>query len=352
MEIIDTFQCLISFQDQDNYSHKANLQFTTTKINLILNTQCFEIEISYKLQLKWKCEENKLISMHFQQFTIQAGNEDLLKFKKHLDCQTTYIGIREIYDNVILIQQKDNAKICSLKSKLDGKMYICKCYKKQEVEKYKIYEQLVILRKLGDFKNVAQIIDFYESSNSYYFIFEQMNRIHYSSLSHEDIQSMMFVYSILYQDILCCVKMLILNHVFHSQINLSNIVIDNDMNCKLAGFEHAELLNEKNAIYNSLMLTMVGHIMIKLYQINNLYRYQYNSKNKQQIFIPDYGNSLVQGLLETDLNQQINIEQALSHEYFEYFDYNSSPMMQQQIVPKLKSFITQQSLSLPIESNI
>lgn len=52
------------------------------------------------------------------------------------------------------------------------------------------------------------------------------------------------------------------------------------MNCKLAGFEHAELLNEKNAIYNSLMLTMVGHIMIKLYQINNLYRYQYNSKNK------------------------------------------------------------------------
>jgi len=59
--------------------------------------------------------------------------------------------------------------------------------------------------------------------------------------------------------------MLILNHVFHSQINLSNIVIDNDMNCKLAGFEHAELLNEENTLYNSLMLTMVGHVMIKLY---------------------------------------------------------------------------------------
>lgn len=37
------------------------------------------------------------------------------------------------------------------------------------------------------------------------------------------------------------------------------------MNCKLMGFEYAELLNEENTLSNSLMLTMVGHIMIKLY---------------------------------------------------------------------------------------
>ncbi|CAD8181130.1 unnamed protein product [Paramecium octaurelia] len=194
MEIIHAFQCLISFQQQEHHQHKAHLQFTDNKINLLLNTQCFEIEISYKLKLKWKCQDSKLTSIHFQQFTIQADNEDLLKLKKHLDCSATYVGIREIYDNVILIQQTDFAKICSLKNKLDGKKYFCKCYKKAEVEKYKIYEQLVIQRKLGDFKNVAQIIDFYESSNSYYFIYEQMKRIHYHSLSHEDIQSMMIFY--------------------------------------------------------------------------------------------------------------------------------------------------------------
>ncbi|CAD8167504.1 unnamed protein product [Paramecium pentaurelia] len=294
--------------------------------------------------LKWKCQENKLISLNFQQITIQAGNEDLLILKKHLDCKTTYVGIRDIYDNVILIQELGIAKTCKVKSKLDGKMYICKCYKKQEVEKYKIYEQLVILRKLIDFKNVAQLNDFYESSNSYYLIFEQMNKIHYHSFCHEDIQSMMFVYQILNQDILCCIKMLISNRIFHSQITLQNILIDKNMNYKLSGFEHAELLSEDNPIFNSLMLNMAGKMMIKLYQ--------YNSINKELISIPDYGNSLIQGLLEIKLDQQINIEQALSHQYFEYFDYNSSPMKQQQIIPKLKSFITQQSLSSPIDSNI
>ncbi|CAD8165875.1 unnamed protein product [Paramecium octaurelia] len=293
--------------------------------------------------LKWKCQENKLISLHFQQINIQAGNEDLLILKKHLDCKATYVGIREIYDNVIIIQQSGIAKTCTLKSKLDEKMYFCKCYKKQQVEKYKIYEQLIILRKLVDFKNVARLIDFFESSNSYYLIFEEMSRVHYHSLSHEDIQSMMFVYQIIYQDILCCIKVLISNRIFHSQITLQNILIDKDQNCRLVGFDHAEQLTEENAVLNSLMLTMAGNAMIKLYQ--------YNSVSKDSISIPDYGNSLVQGLLETKLDQQINIEQALSHEYFEYFDYNSSPMKQQQIVPKLKSFITQQSLSSPIDSH-
>lgn len=37
------------------------------------------------------------------------------------------------------------------------------------------------------------------------------------------------------------------------------------MNYKLVGFEYAELLNEDNAIFNSLMLTMAGKLMIKLY---------------------------------------------------------------------------------------
>ncbi|CAD8099101.1 unnamed protein product [Paramecium sonneborni] len=344
LEIIYSFNCLISFQQQDHYQHQAKLQFTSTKINLLLNSQCYEIDISYQLALKWKCQENKLLSMHFQQFTIYAENEDLLILKKHLDCKVTYVGIREIYDNVILIQQTGNAKTCTLKSKIDDKNYICKCYKKQEFEKCRIYEQLMILRKLNEFKNVARIIDFFESSNSYYIIFEQMNRIHYHNLSHEDIQSMMFVYQIKQQDILCCVKVLISNKIYHSQINLCNILMDKDMNCKLIGFENAELLNEENDVLNSLMLTMAGNVMIKLYQ--------YNSSNKDLICIPDYGNSLVQGLLQSKQDQQINIEQALSHEYFDYFDNNSSPMMQQQIIPKLKSFITQQSLQSPIDSNI
>lgn len=39
------------------------------------------------------------------------------------------------------------------------------------------------------------------------------------------------------------------------------------MNCKLAGFEHAELLSEDNPIFNSLMLNMAGKMMIKLYYI-------------------------------------------------------------------------------------
>lgn len=36
------------------------------------------------------------------------------------------------------------------------------------------------------------------------------------------------------------------------------------MNCKLMGFENAELLNEENDVMNSLMLSMAGNVMIKL----------------------------------------------------------------------------------------
>ncbi|CAD8098497.1 unnamed protein product [Paramecium sonneborni] len=337
MSIVYSFECLISIQQSDNSSFQARLQFNSNKINLLLNSQCYEIDISYKLAVKWICQDNKLISMLVQQFSIEADSQDLLMLKKYLDCKVTYVGIREIYDNVILIQQKGIAKTCTLKSKIDEKTYLCKCYKKQEFENLRIYEQLVILRKLSGFKNVAQMIDFFESSNSYYIIFEEMSRIHYHNLSHDDIQSMMF-------DILCSVKVLISNNIYHSQINLSNILMDKDMNCKFIGFENAQLLNKENGLLNSLMLKMAGNVMMKLYQ--------YNFANKDLICIPDNGNSLIQGLLEIKQNQQLNIDQALRHEYFEYFDNNSGPMIQQQIIPKLKSCISQQSLLSPINSNI
>lgn len=158
-------------------------------------------EISYKLALKWKCHKDKLSELQFYQFSIQAESDDLLILKGYLDCKTTYSGIKELYSNAELTLQQESTKvripylqqICTLISRLNGVYHHCRCFKKDLMNKHQIQELLTNVRKLANSKNICRALEFFESSNSYYIVYEELRAIQVVDLTHEDIQSIMFV---------------------------------------------------------------------------------------------------------------------------------------------------------------
>ncbi|CAD8114704.1 unnamed protein product [Paramecium primaurelia] len=305
------FDCLFN-------SKPAHLNCNEQSIFIKIQNEELKFHISLNLHLQWYYRNKVLEQCQIENYTLQSSSKCLSQLKDYLNSQVMYLGASEIYEELETMSKSDLKTHVIVKSVITGEKYFCKAYKKQK--EYQFLQEVRILNKLKNYKNVVDIIEVYESSNYFYIILEYLDRKLEQDYTHEENQ-------IVIKEILIILETLQQNNIVHGQIRPQNLMQSNNHQIKLIGFSKAKIEEKPDTT------DMYGLHKVMLY----LYNFDDQSINIDQgiyPLIPGHGTNFLKGLVN-NTQYRINIKQALSHPYLKC-DETDHQIVQEQMFLKFK----------------
>ncbi|CAD8201831.1 unnamed protein product [Paramecium pentaurelia] len=282
-----------------------------------------ELDINYKMKIRWEISEKRILSLQIKDLLIQANQDDLIQLKQHLDGRVIYLGIQNIYETMELISAKENSKVCQLEDRFTKVCVCCKALRKDAYEIEQLHQSIMILYKLQQYSYFPRIYEIYESKTHLYIVQELMYQHISVDLMHEEIQIIIY-------ELLKIVKILIENKIYYSKIKLSKLMLDKKGNLRLIGFCPAQQTNEID-IEN--YLDKIGNIMMNLYGVND----SFNSLPK----IADNGNEFIVGLMNPNRDYRFSYEDAMQHEYIKNIFSEPNLIQHKSPNPKLITDVTE-----------
>ncbi|CAK63480.1 unnamed protein product (macronuclear) [Paramecium tetraurelia] len=286
-----------------------------------------EIDINYKMKIRWDITDKRILSLQIKDLLIQANQDDLLQLKQQLDGRVIYLGIQNIYETMELVSAKENSKVCQLEDRLTKTCVCCKALRKDAYDIEQLHQSIRILYKLQQYSYFPRIYEIYESKTHLYIVQELMFQHLSVDLMHEEIQIIIY-------ELLKIVKILIENKIYYQKIKLSNLMLDKKGNLRLVGFCPAQQINEID-VEN--YLDNVGNIMMNLYGVND----NFNSLPK----IADNGNEFIVGLMNPNRDYRFSFEDAMQHEYIQNIFCEPNLIIKKSPNPKLITDVAESSSS-------
>ncbi|CAK67924.1 unnamed protein product (macronuclear) [Paramecium tetraurelia] len=305
------FDCLFN-------AKPAILNCDEHSILIKIQTEEIKFHISLNLHLQWYYRNKVLEQCTIENCTLQSSSKNLSQLKAQLNSCVMYLGASEIYEELQTMLKTEFKANLIVKSTINGEKMFCKMYKKQS--EFYFLQEVKILRKLKNCKNIVAIREVYESSKYYYIILEYLDRQLEQDYTHEENQNVI-------KEILTILETLQQNNIVHGQIRPQNFMFGRNHEIKLIGFSKATIENQPNTT--------------DIYGLHKVMLYLYNFEAKaidadQGIYplIPGHGTNFLKGLVN-NTQYRINIKQALSHPYLKCNETDHQ-IVQGQLFPKFK----------------